>query len=110
LKTRGSPAIWDLWRVFSFRGENMQVAFLIDGGFLEKKFKSLMGNFPLPQEVLEICHLAMQDVEFKNDQLFRIYYYDCEPFSGTTTHPVTGQQINFSTSPVFVRKKRFFVN
>jgi uncharacterized LabA/DUF88 family protein len=85
----------------------MQVAFLIDGGFLEKKFKGLLGNFPLPQEVLEICRLAMNDQEFVNDQLFRIYYYDCEPFSGTTTHPITGQLIDFSTSAVFVRKSAF---
>lgn len=85
----------------------MQVAFLIDGGFLEKKFKSLLNDFPLPQEVLKICYIAMQDNELKDDQLFRIYYYDCEPFSGTTTHPITGLHIDFSVSTVFARKKSF---
>lgn len=85
----------------------MQVAFLIDGGFLEKKFKSLTKNFPMPQQVLDICHLAMGDQEFNYDQLFRIYYYDCEPFEGTATHPITGLQIDFSTSRVFSRKSAF---
>lgn len=85
----------------------MQVAILVDGAFLEKQFKAVVNNFPLPQEVLKICHLAMKDTEFTNDQLFRIYYYDCEPFSGTTVHPITGQQIDFSATPVFVRKSAF---
>lgn len=85
----------------------MQVAFLVDGAFLEKKFKFLVKDFPLPQEILKICQLAMKDTEFKYDQLFRIYYYDCEPFSGTTNHPITGEQINFSESDVFSRKSLF---
>jgi len=85
----------------------MQVAFLFDGGFFEKKFKGVVKDFPLAQEVLKICDIAMQDGEFKNDQLFRIYYYDCEPFIGITIHPITGQQIDFSTSPVYARKSAF---
>ena len=85
----------------------MQVAILIDGAFFEKKFKAVVKDFPLPQEVLKICHLAMNDPEFTDDHLFRIYYYDCEPFSGVTTHPITGQQIDFSASTVFARKSTF---
>lgn len=85
----------------------MQVAFLIDGGFLEKKFKDLVKTFPLAGEVVKICQLAMKDSEFVNDQMFRIYYYDCEPFSGTATHPITGQVIDFSATHVFSRKSKF---
>jgi uncharacterized LabA/DUF88 family protein len=85
----------------------MQVAILVDGAFLEKKFKALVKDFPLPQEVLKICQLAMKDAEFTHDQLFRIYYYDCEPFSGTTIHPITGLHVDFAASPVFARKSAF---
>ena len=86
----------------------MQIAFLIDGGFLEKKlFKALSNQFPQPQQILDVCFLAMKDCEFERDQLFRIYYYDCEPYAGTAIHPISGQQIDFSASGVYSRKSSF---
>jgi len=85
----------------------VQVAFLIDGGFFTKKFKFLTNRFPRDDEVRTVCDEALKDQDLEGDQLFRIYYYDSLPFSGKSNHPLTGQQIDYSSTAVYRRQNAF---
>jgi len=70
-------------------------AILIDGGFLANTF---MDKFSTGTDK---AHLAASGV-IKNAQkicqkerIFRIYYYDCTPYSGKQKHPVSGEIIDY---------------
>lgn len=71
-----------------------KVAFLVDGWFFNRSFFNR--NFPLKDgnHLLKYCrtHLAAED------RLFRIYFYDTEPYQGEGTNPASGKRIDFSTT------------
>jgi len=89
-----------------------KVSVLIDGGFFIQKFYELNKRHPKHTDVIAEVNKAMECVKAKtngdtSDILFRIYYYDCEPF-GRVIKDHTGQNtIDFSTSPTYTTKNRF---
>jgi uncharacterized LabA/DUF88 family protein len=88
----------------------MQVAFMFDGSFFHKKMqiaKRPSGEPVTADDVLAVCEESFKNNELRNDQLFRIYYYDCYPFSEVATNPISGQQIHFGQTDVFRARKRF---
>lgn len=63
-----------------------KIAILVDGGFLRAslkngKFKESAGNI---EKVSRMCARPEQNI-------FRILYYDCKPFSGNIRLPVSGE-------------------
>jgi uncharacterized LabA/DUF88 family protein len=44
----------------------------------------------------------------KGEELFRIYYYDCEPFDEKKVNPMTREVIDFSTTKPYEFRKRFY--
>jgi uncharacterized LabA/DUF88 family protein len=88
-------------------GVVMLVAILIDGSFLLKKFKNKYKKNPSPEEIVAIANKTLDDEEFKDDELFRIYYYDCYPFDKKIKHPITAEEIDFAETPVFTARTNF---
>lgn len=91
----------------------MQVAFLFDGSFFYKKMqqaKRRSDQTVTPEDVVEICKKALDDDELKEDQLFRIYYYDCYPCSETVVNPISGEEIDFGNTSVFRTRNGFLNN
>ncbi len=77
-----------------------KVAVLLDGGFVIKRLKSFLdGEYPTAEQVLEFARKCVTD----DEELFRIYYYDCPPFSGTSANPFSKEEVDFSATPVFER-------
>jgi uncharacterized LabA/DUF88 family protein len=78
-----------------------QVAIMIDGGFAEHRLYKILGDrHPTPQQLWDFaCACATG-----GEEIFRIYYYDCPPFEGARTHPLTGRSVDFAKSDVFRRK------
>jgi uncharacterized LabA/DUF88 family protein len=80
-----------------------KVAVLLDGGFVVKRLRHFMdGEYPEASDVLEFAHRCVAPGE----ELFRIYYYDCPPFDGASVHPITHEEVDFSTTPVHERLSR----
>jgi uncharacterized LabA/DUF88 family protein len=63
----------------------MRVALLIDGGHLRVLAKQAGHNFT-PDFIEKVSRGCVDD----DESLLRILYYDCAPFSGTLTLPVSG--------------------
>lgn len=88
----------------------MKVAILIDGSFFQKKFYAKMQRNPSANDVVRIANSTLEDPIFSDDKLFRIYYYDCYPFEEKIRHPLTGNTIDFSQTPVYLARTNFLRN
>lgn len=76
-------------------------AILIDGGYYRVRSRALWGSKPAPdraQELYDYCMLHITESTEPRD-LYRIFYYDCPPMTRTLTHPLTGNNVDFSSLP-----------
>jgi hypothetical protein len=75
-----------------------KTALLIDGGWFSKglgKILNLPNGWPSAAQVVNNATAALQ----KDEELFRIFYYDCEPFDREVSNPVDGSKINYKAMP-----------
>jgi uncharacterized LabA/DUF88 family protein len=83
----------------------MNVSILIDGSFFwMKHLEARLGQPPTAESVKLACERIMEDAEFAQDKLFRAYYYDSPPYGGKATHPISGREIEFSTTEQYRTK------
>ena len=96
----------------------MRVAVLIDGQFFLRRLRSLHRDDKdfdpwdaekiaddLHKYALDHCRYAKYDGQQKNEKkeaniLYRVFFYDCPPFTGRVHSPLTNKLINFSKSKV----------
>jgi uncharacterized LabA/DUF88 family protein len=81
-----------------------QVAVMIDAGFFSKKFREANNKYPWAKHVVEF---AKQCVVKDEEELFRIYYYDCPPFEDNIKEPLSGRLIEYKSMPQTLIAKRF---
>ena len=93
----------------------MITAILIDGGFFLKRYPKVFrngANHP-PDTIAEnmylMCmrHLTRQKVK-PYPKLYRILFYDCAPFQGTSHNPISKQHISFGKTQTAVKRNAFF--
>ncbi len=70
-----------------------KIAVLIDGGFLRVTARKAKKNYN-PDFIEQFAHACKAD----DEEIFRILYYDCAPFSGTVTLPVSGLSHTFTSN------------
>lgn len=84
-----------------------KTALLIDGGWFSRgvgaQFKP-KAAWPTAEQV---CRNA-RAILTADEELFRIFYYDCEPFEATVTNPVDKSVVNYSATPSYAGRKKFF--
>jgi uncharacterized LabA/DUF88 family protein len=67
-----------------------RIAILVDGGHLRAQVQRLGRAYD--PDYIEKCALACR---LDKEEVFRILYYDCAPYDGTATLPVSGQRHEF---------------
>jgi uncharacterized LabA/DUF88 family protein len=82
-----------------------KVALLLDGGFvrplLQKRLKT-----PASADAIEklawalLAHRCVMPYD-----LYRTFFYDCDPFGETVTNPISKAKIHLGSSPVAVRQR-----
>lgn len=80
-----------------------KVAVLVDLSFFLKRYNRVIrkrGSPPDPAETVAKCvwDTAIQHLDRKSDELYRILVYDCRPFEKKAHHPITGKAIDFAKS------------
>jgi uncharacterized LabA/DUF88 family protein len=80
-----------------------RVAVLLDGAFVTKRLRKIVGRFPTPAEVLSIAKRIEELPVFEDHELLRIYYYDALPAAGNIRNPVDGSTINLGHTEVHAR-------
>jgi uncharacterized LabA/DUF88 family protein len=83
-----------------------KTALLIDGGWFGKGLASILklpNDWPTPEQVLRNA----QAVVGKDEEVFRIFYYDCPPFNGTLKNPIDGRQTNYASMRTYRARQQF---
>ncbi|MDX2227148.1 MAG: NYN domain-containing protein [Verrucomicrobiae bacterium] len=84
-----------------------KAALLIDGGWFAKglgKQLKLPMNWPSAKQLLDCAKSVLEDRE----EIFRIFYYDCEPFDKKVTNPIDQSEVDYQATPSFKARKNFF--
>jgi len=76
-----------------------KLAVMLDGGHVRVHAKRAGHNF-VPDYIEKIGLACALDAE----EIFRILYYDCAPFEGTVTLPVSGAQKKYSGNDSWLRE------
>ena len=73
------------------------VAVLLDGGFVRKRLRALLGHQPSAAEIRELAFCLLGP----DEELFRISYYDCYQPQEWAHNPLSGERMDslFSTHP-----------
>lgn len=74
-----------------------KTAIMVDGGFVNKKLKRDPDPIKQAIRVLKVAHASLVSGD---EDLFRIFYYDCAPYGEIKTDPF-GNQHDFSQTPQF---------
>ena len=80
-----------------------KTAVLLDGGFVLRRLRAMLGGRePFASDILAFARKCLAD----DEELFRIYYYDCPPFGGDLVHPMSGVPEDYSKTAVFAGRTR----
>ncbi len=80
------------------------VAILLDGGFVLARLYQLLGRrHAIAQDVYDFALACANE----DEEIFRIYYYDCPPWGETLSNPLDPtRKINFASTATARRMKR----
>lgn len=78
----------------------------MDGGFYRKRAQFLFGPktaFDRAEELFRYClrHLKIKSEEDNPRELYRIFYYDCQPLSGSVYNPISQKNIILEKTEVY---------
>lgn len=76
---------------------------LMDGGFVKKRLYGRLGRHATAADISAECQTILLHPRLAGKVLFRVFYYDSPPFEGASTHPISRQQIRYSTEPTAIR-------
>ncbi|WP_297156759.1 NYN domain-containing protein [uncultured Ellagibacter sp.] len=85
-----------------------RMAILVDGGFYLKRSKSLKGVKTPSARAEELVQYCKKHTEHEGADLYRIFYYDCDPIGKKAFHPFLRRTIDLSKSDDFKWKTEFF--
>lgn len=81
-----------------------RVAVLVDLGFFLARYKTLKllpGTSPVPSDVAKCLWDSAKTHLSKDDELYRIFVYDCRPLAKKAHNPVSKAAIDFASSDVY---------
>lgn len=101
-----------------------RIAILIDGGFFIKRLPKLVDPqfHTTPEQVADsaryLCKLHVQRLTGADagqdrdgswlEHIYRMFYYDAEPYDGKAHHPIKNHQIDFSKTDIAVFRTKLF--
>lgn len=86
------------------------VAILVDGGFYQRRAKSLWGEKSAEDRAVELmnyCHKHLNIGKHEDCRLYRIFYYDCPPIDRNVYHPLMKKDINLKKQPLYAYMTAF---
>jgi uncharacterized LabA/DUF88 family protein len=83
-----------------------RAAILVDGGFFLKRYRSInkIKNLDPQKTAKDLWEMCLKHLTQANNEvydLYRIFYYDCSPYSKKQHNPLTGRSVDFSKTQQF---------
>lgn len=77
-----------------------KTAILVDGGFYRHKFAKGVEHTPeeAADALVKYCYRHLHE-HYCDHDLYRIFYYDCEPCGKKIFHPLLNRTVDFSRTP-----------
>lgn len=85
-----------------------KMAVLVDGGFYLKRANKLMGEKTPEERAKELVDYCRRHVKHEKAELYRIFYYDCDPIAKKAYHPLHDRTFDQSKTDDFKWKREFF--
>ena len=79
---------------------------MIDGWFMRKMIYQLKSFYYDGKNIRDYCKKHLTN----GDQIYRIFYYDTEPFQDKGHNPITKKAIDFSKTPVAIQQKKLLTS
>lgn len=84
-----------------------KIAILVDGGFYQKRASFLFGDKSAEDRATELVKYCKRHLK-SDDELYRIFYYDCRPSEKKVYHPLTQKTIDLKKSYIYSWYNEFF--
>ena len=85
-----------------------KMAVLVDGGFYLKRAKNLRGELDPKERASELARYCRAHANHENAELYRIFYYDCDPIAKKVFHPLHNRTFDQSKTPEYAWTTSFF--
>ena len=99
-----------------------RIAILIDGGFYLKRLKHILPEsyydtpesvarstaFYCKNHILKLTGCSSHKPQAWREHVYRFFFYDAVPFSGTVHNPISNLQINYSKTPEYEFRQKLF--
>lgn len=85
-----------------------KMAILVDGGFYLKQARWLRGEKAPANRATELFDYCKAHRDHEDAELYRIFYYDCDPIGKKAYHPLLDRTIDLKKSDEFKWKTEFF--
>lgn len=89
----------------------MKTAILVDGGFYRKRAQKVLGDLDAQSRAIELsnyCKRHLNSHGESENELYRIFYYDCPPTTKRIFHPFLQKQVDLSKTDLYVWTNQFF--
>ena len=88
-----------------------QLAILVDGDYMKTRMVMRLKRFPTAEDLVEEfdrIYLTVKELPYRTAplQLYRVFYYTADPFTGVRQNPFDGQTVNFSSTDSAQRNRK----
>lgn len=98
---------------------HLKTAILVDGGFYRRRAQAVFGDKSAEDRAVELTNYCKRHLNThgEDNDLYRIFYYDCAPSAKRIYHPYLKQQVDLGKTDLFewttlflneLKKKRKF--
>lgn len=74
---------------------NKKIAILLDGGFVRPLLYKTLGQHTTADSIDMLCSRLLAHPKVQGHELYRIFYYDCRPYSDSVVNPISGDTIHY---------------
>jgi|BioPla2DNA2_1021312.scaffolds.fasta_scaffold06584_3 uncharacterized LabA/DUF88 family protein len=94
----------------TYQSTPIKVAVLVDGGYFIKRYNVLYNTKKnkTPIDIVQDLYYIAHSHVGNNNYLYRIFFYDCEPFAKKVHNPISKKCIDFSKTPEAERQRQIF--
>lgn len=88
----------------------MKTAILVDGGFYRRRAQIVLGDISAQERADELNNYCKKHLYFhgeKDNELYRIFYYDCPPTAKRIYHPLLKRQVDLSKTELYTWMEQF---